>query len=96
MNLKCHDQEHCSSPFRDIVEVIIIEGHHRRAAAGGGVITGSAAAAPAPQPAGTAAVRASHGSGYAHPGMVVGAGVLSLALNQPLPGAGTGDPFTFV
>ena len=47
-----------------------------------------AATAPAsakPQPAGTAAVKALQGSGYVHPAIGVGAGVLSLALNHPLP-----------
>src|SRR5258708_1040827 len=46
---------------------------------------GTAPAAPKPQPAGTAALNASHGSGYVHPAIGVGAGVLSAALNQPLP-----------
>jgi hypothetical protein len=48
-------------------------------------VTGTAPAAPKPQPAGTAALNASHGSGYVHPAIGVGAGVLSAALNQPLP-----------
>jgi len=50
-----------------------------------GTAAGTAPAAAKPQPAGTAALNASHGSGYTHPAIGVGAGVLSAALNQPLP-----------
>lgn len=47
--------------------------------------TATAPAAPKPQPAGTTAVKAFQGSGYVHPAIGVGAGVLSSASNHPLP-----------
>jgi len=65
-----------------LVVVVVTPLNVVREVAGG---TGTAPAAAKPQPAGTAALNASHGSGYVHPAIGVGAGVLSAALNQPLP-----------